>query len=359
MSEPLYMMVKPAGQRCNLRCDYCYYLLSGQARTTKATQMSDELLEQYIRQYIAIQPEGVPVEFCWHGGEPLLRDRSFYEKAIALQQHYAQGRPILNIIQTNGTLMTDDWCRFFREQGWLVGISIDGPEPLHDRYRSVLGHGTFAQVMQAIERMQRHGVEYNLMTVIHRDNARQPLETYWFLRSLGTPYLQFSPNVEWQPGTDQLLPSAVDPLDFGQFYCTIFDEWFAHDVGRVFVQLFDATLALLMDQAPGVCLYGEQCGHATMLEADGSVYCCDHFATDAYRLGNLMTNPLSQMLHSDTMQQFRSLKPTLQKACGDCEYRSLCHGECPKNRRYLCAGYRQYFAHTLPIFEHMKIHIRL
>lgn len=353
ISAPTYLMAKPIGGTCNLGCEYCYYALSGAHRSSHATRMSDQILETYVREYIAIQPEGAEVVFCWHGGEPLLRERAFFERAVALQQRYADGHTIVNTIQTNGTLLTEDTCRWLHDQDFLVGISIDGPRELHDCYRKTkAGAGSFDQVMRAIEMLHRHQVEYNIMAVIHRQNVQHPLETYRFLRSLGTPFLQFTPNVEYVNG--QLTPSSVDPVDFGKFYCTIFDEWFQNDVGRVFVQLFDATLSLLMDQPSGVCLYGERCAHAAVLEADGGVYACDHFATDEWLLGNIQDTPLDQLLFNDRMAQFGLKKTILPKSCMACSYRKVCNGECPKNNQYLCAGYQLYFAHTLPVFEHMQ-----
>lgn len=364
LSLPLYLMAKPVGSRCNLHCDYCYYLLSAEKRATRATTMSDEVLEQYVRRYIEIHPEG-EVVFCWHGGEPLLQSRAFYEKALRLQARYAANHRILNTIQTNGTLLSDDWCRFLKEHQFLVGISIDGPEHLHDYYRRhASGEGSFRETMQAVERMNHIGVEYNILAVINRQTAQHPLEVYRFLRGLGTPFLQFSPNVERLPN-GMLTASTVDALDFGHFYNAIFDEWFSRDIGRTYVQLFDATLAALMHQPSGVCLFGERCAHAAVMEADGTVYCCDHFATEDYRLGNLMTSTLHDLMFSDQMMQFRNLKTSLAEDCQHCPYLELCYGECPKNRfpmradelppyrNYLCPGYKLYFEHTMPTYRHM------
>lgn len=364
-SIPHYVMAKPVSQRCNLECQYCYYLLSGEQRRQCSTaKMSDEVLQTYIRSYIESSVDS-EVVFCWHGGEPLLASRSFYERVVSLQQRFAAGRTIVNTIQTNGTLITPDWCSFFADNHFLVGISVDGPQHLHDAYRHYSnGRSSFMDVMRAIELMQRYRVEYNILSVINNRTAQSPLEVYRFLRSLGTPFLQFSPNVERRNG--QLTPSSVSPLDFGRFYCAVFDEWFRQDIGRVFVQMFDATLACLMHQPTPVCLFGQQCGHATVLEANGDIYCCDHFAIEDYRLGNLNDQSLPSILQSDKLLKFGLQKAVLHSDCRTCPYLNLCYGECPKNRfplsadeqppykNYLCPGYQMYFAHTLPTFEHIR-----
>lgn len=327
--------------------------------------MQDEVLERYISSYLELQPDGAEVVFCWHGGEPLLSGQSFYERVMELQQRYRGNHVVLNTIQTNGTLLTEEWCRWLRDHRFLVGISIDGPEDVHDYYRrNGSGRGSFVQVMEGIERMQRMGVEYNIMAVINDRTAAEPLRVYRFLRSLGTPYLQFSPNVE-RIG-NRLTPSSVSAEAFGRFYCSIFDEWYNGDIGQTYVQLFDATLASLMQQPSGVCLYGEQCGHAAVLEADGTVYCCDHFATREYKVGNMMDSSAHDLFFGERMLAFRAKKGDLHEDCRSCPYLELCYGECPKNRfavheqdhapyrNYLCEGYKMYFQHTMPRFLHMK-----
>ncbi len=374
-----YVMAKPTGSRCNLGCAYCYYLPT--AEVVRQAVMSDEVLEAYIRQYIGLSPVGEEVSFCWHGGEPLLLPRSFYERALALQRKYADGHPITNVIQTNGTLLTDDWCRFFAENQFLVGISLDGDEDCHDHYRtSRAGGGSFRSAMEGVERLNRYGVDYNILAVINDYTAARPLQVYRFLRSVGTPYLQFAPNVERLP-SGQLTPSSVSPEAFGDFYCAVFDEWYAHDIGRTFVELFDTTLALLMGFPPPSCIFGETCGNAAVLEANGDVYCCDHFVAPPERLGNILSTPLRDMLYSPVLQAFGEQKNDLSLQCQSCECIRLCHGECPKNRfrtenavgtkggkapsvsendtpkNYLCEGYRRYFEHTLPYFKRMQAHI--
>ncbi len=371
-----YVMAKPVSSRCNLGCSYCYYL--GAARVVPPQQMSDAVLEAYIKQYIALTPVGEEVSFCWHGGEPLLLQRSFFEQVLALQRHYADGHPITNVLQTNGTLLNDEWCRFFADEQFLVGISLDGDEDCHNHYRTTrTGIGSFRDTMRGIDLLNRYGADYNILAVINDYTAARPREVYRFLRSVGSPYLQFSPNVEWLP-SGQLTPSSVSPEAFGSFYCAVFDEWYAHDIGHTFVELFDTTLALLMGFPPPSCVFGETCGNAAVLEANGNLFTCDHFvAPDALSdgasmcLGNILDTPLQTMLYSPAMQAFGEHKAALSDECRSCSYLRLCYGECPHHRfplssslesspsiNYLCTGYRAYFAHTLPYFTQMESDIR-
>lgn len=374
---PLYLMAKPNGAVCNLNCSYCYYLEKEQLYPNrKHYRMSDELLEKYIESYILSQPTP-HVLFTWHGGETLLRDLSFYKKAITLQKKYAHGRQIENSLQTNGILLSEDWCRFFKENNFLIGISIDGPEDCHDIYRRNRGGvATFKQVMRGIELLQRYGVEYNTLSVIHDYNARRPLEVYRFLKGIGSHYMQFSPIVERisdhgsllsvtssEPGT--LGPWNVSPKDFGTFYTTIFDEWVRFDVGTYFVQLFDATLANWVGASPGVCIYAEECGHAAVMEFNGDVYSCDHFVFPEYKLGNIYKDTLLGMMLSDRQLKFGKMKKErLPEQCKKCPYLKLCNGECPKNRiscdslgnpglNYLCEGYRMFFEYVAPYMDCM------
>lgn len=322
--------------------------------------MSDEVLSSYIRQYIDLHSDG-EVEFCWHGGEPLLAGLPFFNRVIELQKQYGQGLQIYNVVQTNGTLLTDEWCEWLKEHHFLVGLSLDGPEHCHDHYRhTAIGTGSFKQVIEGVERLNQYGVEYNLMAVINDYTAQYPLDVYRFLRGLGTPYLQFSPNVE-RDKTGRLTPSSVSPEAFGHFYCEVFDEWLSHDRGRTYIQLFDSTLASLLGYAPEVCLFGERCGHAAVLEADGSLYCCDHFATQPYYLGNILTIPLAQLMTSERMLAFAAQKTaTLTERCRQCEFLNLCQGECPKNRlypnteNYLCAGYHAFFTHSVKTLSALR-----
>ncbi len=377
-SLPLYLMAKPAGATCNLRCHYCYYLEKSHLYDThRRHQMSDELLERFIKEYIEAQPTA-DVLFTWHGGETLLRDVAFYQKAVALQKRYGRNRNIYNTLQTNGTLLNDEWCRFFHDNNFLIGISIDGPELCHDKYRkNVDGKGSFAQVMHGIELLRRHNVEFNTLSVINDYNADFAVETYRFLKQIGSRYLQFSPVVErisndktlklQTPKSMQgtLAPWSVSPIKFGEFYVKMFDEWVKKDVGEVFVQLFDATLASWVGEQPGVCIFAPTCGHAVAMEFNGDVYACDHFVFPEYKLGNIYTTPLLTMMLSERQLQFGYNKQSsLPTQCRQCEWLRLCNGECPKNRisstengesglNYLCEGYKMYFQHVAPYMAFM------
>lgn len=381
-ASPLYLMAKPVGSRCNLRCDYCYYLEKEKlypASGHGAMMMDDRVLETFIRQYIESQTTPA-VLFTWHGGEPLLRDRSYYEKIIALERRYARGIRVDNAIQTNGTLLDDDWCRFFRDNGWLVGLSVDGPEDLHDRYRRTAGGGpSFAAVMRAIETLSRNAVDWNALAVVNAFNARQPDRFYDFFRSVGCHYIQFTPVVERlvRHADGRHLASAVDtsaPLaDFsvtpelwGDFLCRVFDRWVRADVGTYFVQLFDATLANWVGVPPGLCSLGSYCGHAGVVEHNGDIYSCDHFVFPEYRLGNILDRPLLDMMYSGRQRDFGAAKRgALPRQCRECRYSLICNGECPRNRfavtadgepglNYLCGGYYRFFDHSAPYMRFMR-----
>lgn len=353
--SPLYVMLKPIGSRCNLACNYCYYLEKGKLYPGQAS-LSEELLETFIRQYIEAQtmPE---VLFTWHGGEPLLQPLSFYRKALELQQRYARGRQIDNCLQTNGTLLTDEWCEFLRENRFLVGISIDGPQTYHDAYRC----RSFEKVMRGIRLLQKHHVEWNAMATVNHLNADHPVEFYRFFKEIGCQYLQFTPVVE-----PSLCDTSVTPEQWGRFICGVYDEWVKADVGQIFVQLFDATLANWAGEPSGICSMSPTCGRAAVMEANGDVYSCDHFVFPEYRLGNIRQQSLTEMLYGDRQQQFgRNKRASLPRQCRECRFLFACHGECPKNRfikdrygedglNYLCKGYRQFFVHVASDMDFMK-----
>ena len=380
-AKPLYVMLKPAGAHCNLACKYCYYLEKNNLyQNTPRHLMSDEMLEQFTREYIEAQtmPQ---VLFTWHGGEPLMRSIDFYKKALALQKKYAHGKQIDNVIQTNGTLLTDEWCEFFAKNHWLVGISIDGPQEYHDHYRvTPAGKPSWEKVMQGISLLKKHRVEWNAMAVVNAYNAEHPLEFYHFFRDNGCQYLQFTPIVErlteHEDGRtlasladDREIPLAdasVTPQQWGNFLCTIFDDWVRHDVGKTFVEIFDCTLANWMGVLPGICAYSKECGHAGVMEHNGDVYSCDHFVFPEYKLGNIRDQSLIDMLYGEKQQVFSRLKHTsLPRQCKECDMEFACHGECPKNRfekdkygepglNYLCQGYYQYYSHVAPYMDFMK-----
>uniref|UniRef100_UPI003FEE054E anaerobic sulfatase-maturation protein n=1 Tax=Prevotella sp. TaxID=59823 RepID=UPI003FEE054E len=380
-AKPLYVMLKPAGAHCNLACKYCYYLEKNNLyQNSHRHLMSDEMLEQFTREYIEAQtmPQ---VLFTWHGGEPLMRSIDFYKKALALQKKYAHGKQIDNVIQTNGTLLTDEWCEFFAKNHWLVGISIDGPQEYHDHYRvTPAGKPSWEKVMQGIQLLKKHRMEWNAMAVVNAYNAEHPLEFYHFFRDNGCQYLQFTPIVErlteHEDGRtlasladDREIPltdASVTPQQWGNFLCTIFDDWVRHDVGKTFVEIFDCTLANWMGVLPGICAYSKECGHAGVMEHNGDVYSCDHFVFPEYKLGNIRDQSLIDMLYGEKQQAFSRLKHTsLPRQCKECDMEFACHGECPKNRfekdkygepglNYLCQGYYQYYSHVAPYMDFMK-----
>ncbi|WP_317585489.1 anaerobic sulfatase-maturation protein [Segatella copri] len=380
-AKPLYVMLKPAGAHCNLACKYCYYLEKNKLYPTAQRHlMSDEMLEQFTREYIEAQTMS-QVLFTWHGGEPLLRSIDFYRKALSLQQKYAGGRRIDNVIQTNGTLLTDEWCEFFAQNHWLVGISIDGPQPYHDHYRlTAAGKPSWKKVMQGIKLLKKHGVEWNAMAVVNAYNVNHPLEFYRFFKENGCQFLQFTPIVERLTRHEDgrtlasladkdeisLSEASVAPEQWGYFLCAIFDEWVRKDVGKIFVEIFDCTLANWMGISPGICAYSKECGHAGVMEHNGDVYSCDHFVFPEYKLGNIRDHSLIDMLYGEQQQEFSRLKhSSLPRQCKECDMEFACHGECPKNRfmkdkygdsglNYLCPGYYHYYQHVAPYMDYMK-----
>ncbi|MDR0371224.1 MAG: anaerobic sulfatase-maturation protein [Prevotellaceae bacterium] len=381
LSMPMYVMAKPVGATCNLNCAYCYYLEKEKLYPNRTEiRMSDGLLEKYIESYINAQP--VPhVLFTWHGGETLLAGLPFYRKALALQKKHGKGRVIANSLQTNGVLLNDEWCRFFRENQFLIGISIDGPEHCHNMYRqNAGGNGTFRQVMRGIELLQKHRVDFNILSVINNYNVRFPLDVYRFFKAIGAHYMQFLPVVERihhnrsdglrllppKKATDApMAPWAVGAEAFGRFYIAIFDEWVRNDIGRYFVQLFDAVLANFVGEMPGSCILAPTCGHASVMEWNGDVYSCDHFVFPEYKLGNIRNRTIVEMMFSEAQLRFGADKrDRLPQQCVECEYLKICNGECPKNRvstdrygneglNYLCEGYKMFFKHAIPCMKLM------
>lgn len=380
-ARPLYVMVKPVGSLCNMACDYCYYLEKANLYKENPKHiLSDELLEKFIEEYINSQtmPQ---VLFTWHGGETLMRPLAFYKRVMELERKHAHGRTVDNCIQTNGTLLTDEWCKFFKDNNWLVGVSIDGPQEFHDEYRKTKqGKPSFFKVMQGINLLNKHGVEWNALAVVNDFNADYPLDFYHFFKQIGCRYIQFTPIVEriFRHADGRHLASveeaegkpladfSVTPEQWGNFLCTIFDEWVKTDVGEYFIQLFDATLANWVGQQPGICTMAKTCGHAGVMEFNGDVYACDHFVFPQYKLGNIRSKTLVEMMYSERQQQFGQAKQdALPTQCKECKYLFACNGECPKNRfaktasgeaglNYLCQGYYQYFDHVAPYMDFMK-----
>lgn len=360
VAPSFHVMAKPSGAKCNLDCKYCFYLEKESLFPAGPMRMSDEVLEAYVIEYLASQ-SGPEVVFAWQGGEPTLMGLDFFERAVALQKQHGQGRRIANAFQTNGVLLDDAWGGFLRRERFLVGVSIDGPAELHDRYRvDKGGKPTFEKVLRGIRLLQKHGVEFNTLTVVHRENARRPLEVYEFLKGIGSTHLQFIPLVDRVGDTDQAAEWSVVAEDYGHFLTTIWDAWIRRDVGKVFVQLFDVMLGVWLGQPAGLCLFRETCGDAVALEHNGDLFSCDHFVTPRHRIGNLLDQSLGDMVLSERQREFgRSKQGTLPRYCLQCDVRFACNGECPKNRfirtpdgeaglNYLCAAYKRFLHHANP-----------
>jgi uncharacterized protein len=378
-------MAKPIGPICNLDCTYCYYLEKEKLFPKGENfKMTPEVMETYIQQYIASQ-NTLEVTFAWQGGEPTLLGLEYFKKIVYFQKQHSGGRKINNTLQTNGTLLDDEWCAFFQEHDFLIGLSIDGPRKLHDTYRVDKGQKpTFDRVMHGISLLKKHRVEFNTLTVVSASNAKHPVEVYDFLREVGSGYIQFIPLVERLPdksalvnGLDFAIPPepgqpsspvtrwSVPSEQFGDFLITIFNEWVRRDVGKVFVQMFDVSLGIWSGHGPGLCLFLENCGEGVAVEHNGDLYSCDHFVYPKYHLGNIMNESLGAMVNSDQQRAFGQAKSeTLPKYCLECDVRFACHGECPKHRflttpdgeeglNYLCAGYKKYFHHVDPYMKKM------
>ena len=382
-----HIMTKPIGPICNLDCKYCFYLEKENLYPgTNRWAMPPETLETYIRQYIAAQPMQ-DVHFAWQGGEPTLLGVDFFRTIVALQQKYADGKTIHNALQTNGTLLDDAWCAFFAENKFLVGLSIDGPRELHDFYRVDKGQApTFDRVVRGLAKLKEHRVDFNTLTVVHRNNSQHPLEVYRFLKEIGSAYLQFIPIAERkavQPASDGLVliqPGfegsaevtdwSVEPQAYGNFMARIFDEWVRQDVGRVFVQLFDVALESWLGLEPSLCVFRKTCGSALAMEHTGDLYSCDHFVYPEHKLGNIMEESLQQMVSSPQQVKFGNDKrDTLPRMCRECEVRFACNGECPKHRflttpdgepglNYLCAGYKYFFNYIDPYMRFMAAELQ-
>lgn len=379
-AKPLYVMLKPVGSACNLACQYCYYLEKELLYpNNKRSWMSEETLETFIQQYFLAQTQPY-VSFTWHGGEPLLRPISFYKKALKLQKKYGKGFYIENSLQTNGTLLTDEWCRFFKENNFLIGLSIDGPATVHDAYRQTLsGKGSFQKVLNGIRLLNKHGVEWNAMAVVNAQNVKDAATFYNFFKSINCHFIQFTPIVERlvphadgrclasvNEQTQTMSPLSVTPEEWGAFLCDLFDLWIKEDVGTYYIQMFDATLANWVGQTPGLCTLSKSCGHASAMEHNGDVFACDHFVFPEYKRGNIHTQTITEMMYSPEQLQFGKNKwQSLPRQCKECSFLFACYGECPKNRfaidaygnkglNYLCKGYKRFFAHVAPYMQFMK-----
>lgn len=374
-------LVKPIGSACNLDCNYCYYRDKAEIYGNKMPKMSNELLEEYIKQYVEGNSQQ-NIIFCWHGGEPLLAGLPFYRRAMNYQEKYRGEKNIENTLQTNGVLITEEWCEFFRENNFLIGLSLDGPKDIHDAYRRDNGGiPTFERVIKSVELMKKHGVEFNILATVNARSEGRGAETYRFLSSLNR-YIQFLPVVEYvrmrdeagrrplivSPDEDDAVPApwSVSAKAYGEFMCDVFDEWIKYDVGRVFVQLFDVTLSNWCGVQPSLCSFCETCGDGLVVEHNGDVYSCDHFVYPEYRLGNISERSLTEMYNSEEQQLFgRDKRDALPLECKRCNYYFLCRGECPKHRfatakngeyymNVLCKGYKMFFRHTDPYMRYMR-----
>ena len=362
-SREFQIFIKPVGSRCNLECSYCYYL--GKRDVTAASPgclMSDEILENYIRQHIEASTDR-EIFFSWHGGEPTLAGIDFYKKALTIQKAYNPSERIIqNGIQTNATLINDEWGRFLSSEGFYVGISIDGPEKYHNISRTRSGHkGTYADVLRGLDIIRKYSIPHEFLCVVSDDNVHAPLEIYRFFRDQGASYITFLPLVERMPGSSgEVTSNSVRPEDFGRFLSVIFDEWVKNDIGRVKVQIFEEALRTAFHQEHTLCIFKRFCGGVPVVEMNGDFYQCDHYVNAEHRLGNIIESSLALLLDHPRQRSFGEAKwHTLPRYCLDCEVLDMCNGECPKNRfintpsgepglNYLCKGYRHFFNHCLP-----------
>jgi len=362
-----HVLTKPTGAACNLDCKYCFFLVKENLYPGSNFRMSDDVQENYIRRVLESHT-GPEVPIAWQGGEPTMMGLDFYRRSIELEKKYQKpGTTILNTMQTNGVLVDEEWCEFFRANNFLIGLSLDGPREMHDAYRvDKGGQPTFDRVMRAARLMQRHKVEFNILTTVNAANGDYPREVYRFLRDdVGTKFIQLIPIVERvndrgevgnQEGS-KVTDRSVGSEQWGRFLIDIFDEWVRRDVGQIFVQMFDAALASWVGVPPAICIFAETCGNAVALEHNGDLYSCDHFVEPKYLVGNIQSQTLEQLVNSEPQRKFgRDKRDTLPRYCRECEVRFACHGECPKNRfittpegepglNYLCAGYMAFFKH--------------
>ncbi len=362
------VFAKPAGAICNLDCHYCYYLAKERLYPDVRTfRMPDDLLEAYIVQQIAATP-GDEITFSWHGGEPTVLGLEYFRRIVELQRrHCPAGKRVANGIQTNGVLLTGDWARFFAAERFAVGLSLDGPQDLHDAYRVTKDQRpSHRQVMQGYRLLRRHGVAVDLLCVVHAGNVRHPREVYRFFKEIGAQYLSFIPLVEPRPDAEGGVSARTVPAEaFGAFLCAIFDEWVRHDIGRIIVQIFEEAARPALGLGHSLCIFRPTCGDVPVVEHNGDFYACDHFVTPTHRLGNIRDTPLADLLDSPAQGAFGQAKQTtLPRYCQACDVLAMCNGGCPKDRiiatpdgepglNHLCAGYRRFFRHSRPFMERL------
>jgi uncharacterized protein len=362
-SREFQVFAKPIGSICNLDCHYCYYLEKEHLYPEgESLRMPNEILEEYIAQHIDASPE-TTIRFSWHGGEPTVLGLDYFREVVALQRkHQPPDQRVVNGVQTNGTLLDEDWCRFFAKEGFAVGLSLDGPPEMHDRYRVTKDHKpTHERTMKGYELLQRHGVKTDILCVVNAHNVRFPLRVYRFFKQIEAQYITFLPMVEPQPNAESgVSPISVPAEAWGAFLSTIFDEWRDQDIGRVKVQIFEEAARTAFNQEHSLCIFRPTCGDIPVVEHNGDFYSCDHYVDVDHRLGNIMETPLVELLESPAQRAFGEAKlETLPRYCRECEARAMCNGECPKNRflstpdgepglNYLCAGYKRFFTHCQP-----------
>jgi len=367
------VFAKPIGSICNLDCHYCYYLEKEHLYPEdERFRMPDDILEEYIVQHIDASPESV-ISFSWHGGEPTVLGLDYFRKIVALQRkHRPPDRRIANGIQTNGTLLDEDWCRFLATEGFAVGLSLDGPQEMHDRHRvNKEGKPTHEQTMRGYRLLQKHGVYTDILCVVNAHNVRFPLHVYRFFKQINAQNIAFLPMVEPQPDTEGgVTPITVPAEAWGAFLCAIFDEWRDEDVGRVKVQLFEEAARTAFNQEHSLCIFRPTCGDIPVVEHNGDFYSCDHYVDVEHRLGNIAETPLVELLESPAQREFGKAKlETLPRFCRECGVRAMCNGECPKNRflrtpdgepglNYLCAGYKRFFTYCQPFVSEVAAHWR-
>jgi uncharacterized protein len=370
LSREFQVFAKPVGSSCNLRCSYCYYLEKRDIYQRAASiRMTDEILEKYIIQHIEASTEEV-IMFSWHGGEPTLAGLDFYRRVVKLQKKYQPaGYSILNGIQTNGTLLNDDWCRFLSDENFMVGISMDGPGEFHDRYRRTIGEGpSFNEIFKSYGLLQKYGVVSEILCVLNAHNAGYPLLIYDFFKNIGAVYITFLPLVIRQSGSATgVSADSISPVDFGRFMCNVFDEWVRKDIGKIKIQLFEEASRVAFRQEHTLCIFKIDCGGVPVVEYNGDFYSCDHYVNKEHLLGNIREQSLANLLDSHEQKAFGKIKSaTLPVFCQRCEVRAMCNGECPKNRfvvspdgepglNYLCPGYKMFFMHSLPFVEAIRI----
>jgi len=362
-SREFQVFAKPIGSICNLDCHYCYYLKKEHLYPKgESFRMSDEILEQYIVQHIDASPDP-EIRFSWHGGEPTVLGLDYFRKIVALERkHQPSNQSIANGIQTNGILLDDDWCRFLAAEGFAVGLSLDGPREMHDRYRVTKDNKpTHEQTMQGYKLLQQHQVYTDILCVVNAHNVQHPTQVYRFFKQIKAQYISFLPMVEPQPDAEGGVSHHTVPAEeWGVFLCTIFDEWRDQDIGQIKVQIFEEAARTAFNQEHSLCIFRPTCGDIPVVEHNGDFYSCDHFVDAEHCLGNIQETPLVELLESPAQRAFGKAKlETLPRYCQECEVRAMCNGECPKNRflqtpdgeeglNYLCAGYKRFFTHCQP-----------